>query len=43
MSQNIYVMAKKYYTEGLWSRAKIDALHNAGKLTEAEYNDIIGE
>ena len=38
----IYNMAKKYYPV-LWDRSRIDALHNAGKLTDAEYNDIIGE
>ena len=37
----IYQLAKKYYPT-LWDKARIDALHNAGKLTDEEYNDIIG-
>ena len=38
----IYLLAKKYYPT-LWNRARIDTLYAAGKLTEAEYNDIISE
>lgn len=38
----IYLLAKKYYSK-LWNRARIDALYAAGKLTEEEYKDIIGE
>lgn len=40
-SSKIYEMAKKYYPT-YWDKARIDALHDAGKLTDAEYNDIIG-
>lgn len=38
-----YVMAKKYYDEGLWSEARLKALVVKGKLTKAEYKDITGE
>lgn len=37
----VYEMAKKYYPT-LWDRKRIDALYAAGKLTEEEYNDIVG-
>lgn len=40
-SKSVYEMAKKYYPV-YWDKARIDALHDAGKLTDAEYNDIIG-
>lgn len=43
MSAAVYKMAKKYYEEGLWNRAQIDHLYEIGRLTEAEYHDIIGE
>ncbi len=39
---SVYQMAKKYYPEK-WNRAQIDHLHEIGRLTEEEYNDIIGE
>ena len=42
MSAAVYKMAKKYYEEGKWNRAQIDHLYEIGKLTEAEYRDIIG-
>lgn len=37
----VYEMCKKYYPT-YWDKARIDALYNAGKLTKAEYDDIIG-
>lgn len=37
----IYLLAKKYYPV-YWDRARIDALHDAGKLTDDEYYDIVG-
>ena len=43
MSTTVYKMAKKYYDEGLWSKAQIDHLYEIGRLTEEEYHDIIGE
>jgi len=36
-------LVKKYYDEGLWSKAKV---HNAvvkGWITAAEYEEIVGE
>ena len=36
----VFEMAKKYYPR-LWSAERIDALYNAGKLTEKEYKSII--
>lgn len=40
-SKSVYEEAKEYYPT-YWSKARIDALHDAGKLTKAEYDDIIG-
>ena len=37
----VYEMAKKYYPR-LWNKERIDALYNAGKLTEEEYRSIVG-
>ena len=37
---NIFDMAKKYYPR-LWSKNRIDALHDAGKLTDEEYEKIL--
>lgn len=42
MSKKIYDMAKKNYPT-LWNREMIDHLHDIGRLTDAEYNDVIGE
>ncbi len=39
--KTIYEMAKKYYPEK-WKRAMIDNLYEKGRLTEEEYDDIIG-
>ena len=36
----VYEMAQKYYPR-LWDKERIDALYEAGKLTEEEYNLII--
>ena len=33
-------MAKKYYPR-LWNEKRIDALHDAGKLTDEEYAEIL--
>lgn len=37
----VFEMAKKYYPL-LWNESRINALFKAGKLTEEEYNEIIG-
>ena len=36
----VYEMALKYYPR-LWSIERIEALHQMGKLTDKEYNNII--
>ena len=36
----VFEMAKKYYPR-LWSKNRIDALHDAGKLTDEEYAEIL--
>lgn len=36
----VFEMAKKYYPR-LWSKKRIDALHDAGKLTDDEYVKIL--
>jgi len=38
---DVFEMAKKYYPL-LWDKKRIDALYKAGKLSEEEYNKIIG-
>lgn len=37
---SVYDMAKKYYPT-LWNRARLEALVAAGRLTEAEMEEII--
>ena len=36
----IFEMAKKYYPR-LWNKKRIDALYDAGKLTDDEYAEIL--
>ena len=36
----VFEMAKKYYPR-LWSKWRIDALHDAGKLTDEEYAEVL--
>ena len=36
----VFEMAKKYYPR-LWSKKRIDALHNAGIITDEEYAEIL--
>lgn len=38
----VYKMAKKYYDEGLWPQERLLALVEKGKLTEEEYDEIVG-
>lgn len=38
----VYEMAKKYYPR-LWSINRLDALLSAGKITQAEYEEITEE
>ena len=36
----VFEMAKKYYPR-LWNKKRIDALHDARKLTDEEYAEIL--
>lgn len=38
---SVYKMAKKYYPDS-WNREMIDHLLELGRLTQEEYDDIIG-
>lgn len=38
---SIFDMAKSYYDRGLWSRERLDKLVEAGKLTDAERDEIV--
>ena len=38
----VYEMAKAYYPR-LWDKSRLEALVAAGRLTEEEYQEIIGE
>ena len=42
MSQRYYLIAKKNYDVGLWNRAMLENLLDLGRLTQAEFDDIIG-
>ena len=39
---SVFEMAKKYYPR-LWSRARVEALAAAGRLTEEEKDQVLGE
>jgi len=34
---------KKFYQEGLWTKAMIDELYEKGKITAEERDEILGE
>ncbi len=34
---------KKYYDDGLWSKARVRDAVEKGRITEAEYEEIVGE
>ena len=38
----IYKMAKKYYDKGLWTETDLQKLVDEGKLTQEEYDEIVG-
>ncbi len=38
-----YKMAKRYYELGLWTKDALKNLVSLGKLTEEEYEKIVGE
>ena len=33
---------KDWYERGIWTKEQVDNLYNKGKITEEEYNYIIG-
>ncbi len=39
---NVYEMAKKYYPR-LWDKSRLERLVEAGRLTAAQYEEIVGE
>lgn len=41
MSQQYYKIAKQNYLAGQWNKNMLDRLLQLGKLTQAEYDDII--
>ena len=43
MSQTVYRIAKRNYDAGLWNRAMLENLLNLGRLTQAEFDDIVGD
>lgn len=40
MSKKVYDQAKLYYPQQ-WDKGRIDMLHDAEKLTDEEYQDVI--
>jgi hypothetical protein len=42
MSQRYYLIAKRNYDAGLWNRAMLENLLNLGRLTQVEFDDIVG-
>lgn len=43
MSQTVYKIAKRNYETGLWNRAMLENLLNLGRLTQDEFDDIVGD
>lgn len=43
MSQTYFNIAKRNYEKGLWNRAMIEHLLEIGRLTQAEFEAIVGE
>ena len=39
---SVFEMARQYYPR-LWDRARLEALVKAGRLTEEEFREIVGE
>ena len=39
---SVYEMAKLYYPR-LWDKSRLEALAEAGRLTEEEFREIVGE
>ena len=43
MSSNIFEIAKREYEAGRWHKSRIAQLVKAGKLTAAQYAEIVDE
>jgi hypothetical protein len=43
MSQTVYKIAKRNYDAGLWNRSMLKNLLSLGRLTQDEFNDIVGD
>lgn len=41
MSMSVYELAQKYYPR-LWDKSRLEALLAAGKLTQEEYDSLVG-
>lgn len=41
MSMSVYLMAQKYYPR-LWDRERLEALLAAGRLSQAEFDQLVG-
>lgn len=39
---SVYELAQKYYPR-LWDRERLEALLAAGRLTQAEFDQLVGE
>ena len=39
---SVYDLARRYYPR-LWDKSRLEALLEAGRLTESEYREIVGE
>ena len=39
---SVYELAQQYYPR-LWDKSRLEALVEAGRLTEEEYREIVGE
>lgn len=43
MSKRYYDIAKRNYDSGMWNRAMVEHLLELGRLTQEEFNDIVGD
>lgn len=41
MSMSVYLLAQKYYPR-LWDRERLEALVAAGRLSQEEYDKLVG-
>lgn len=42
MDRSVYNLAKQYYPR-LWDKSRLEALVDAGRLTEEEFRELTGE